>query len=251
MGVGVFEQRGDRGILGPPQHRRDEVAELVGDEDPVDSGGLDCACLLGDGRGGQVAIAPEADRGLHGLTGHSVRIACPTERPIVKSCFGVVNGRARQCCVMSQVTEHLSLSPAAVALALGLPADAVRDLEITPLAAASAAGELSRVTLDAGPAAPSSLIAKARGTTEVQRAMDAALGLFARERRVYTEIAPGLPVASPRCWATDDFLLLEDLSALRAGDQARGMSAQDAERLVDALAAMHAAHWGAPPAGDW
>jgi aminoglycoside/choline kinase family phosphotransferase len=84
--------------------------------------------------------------------------------------------------------------------------------------------------------------------------MDAALGIFARERFFYAEVASLLPIATPTCYfagdGDDEPLLLEDLGALRMGDQVAGLSQADAERLVDALAALHAAFWERPVPGD-
>jgi len=80
---------------------------------------------------------------------------------------------------------------------------AVVDVTVEPLQIAGAAGELGRVLLeyetDDAPG-PRSLIAKFRGTSETQQAMDAALGIFARERRFYDEIAPSLELATPACF---------------------------------------------------
>ena len=82
------------------------------------------------------------------------------------------------------------------------------------------------------------------------------MGLFARERYVYAELASALPVRLPQCYYPGDPgkqepLLLEDLQGLRAGDQVTGLGRADAERLIDVLAGLHAAYWEAgPPGGD-
>lgn len=135
-----------------------------------------------------------------------------------------------------------------------------------PLAVTGAAGELGRVrlTYDAGGAdgpsgvgGPTSVIAKFRGTSDTQRAMDGALGIFDRERHFYTEVARELPVAVPACYFAGDGdttpLLLEDLDTLRMGDQVEGLDVADAERLMDVLADLHAKFWERPiPGGsDW
>jgi hypothetical protein len=131
---------------------------------------------------------------------------------------------------------------------------AVADVVVEPLEVASAVGDLSRLSLTydaAGAQGPTTVIAKARGTGETQLAMDAALGLFARERMVYGDLGAALPVRLPRCYhAGDECMLLEDLRALRMGDQVAGLERADAERLIDLLAGLHAAFWDAePPAG--
>jgi len=135
---------------------------------------------------------------------------------------------------------------------------AVLDIETRPLGVASAAGDLARLALaykSARPPGPATIIAKAPGSGPVQRAMEAAMGLFARERYVYAELARALPVRLPRCYYPGDQgkqepMLLEDLQALRAGDQVAGLGRADAERLIDVLARLHAAYWEAGPPGD-
>ena len=136
---------------------------------------------------------------------------------------------------------------------------AVLDIETRPLGVASAAGDLARLSLvyePARPSGPATVIAKAPGSGPTQRAMEAAMGLFAREHYVYAELASALPVRLPRCYYPGDPgkqepMLLEDLQALRAGDQVAGLGRADAERLIDVLARLHAAYWeAAPPGGD-
>jgi len=97
-----------------------------------------------------------------------------------------------------------------------------------PTEIAGAAGELGRIVLtydDAGAPGPASVIAKFRGTSENQRAMDSALGTYDRERHFYAEIAATVPVASPACFFAGDGhrtpLLLEDLAGLHVPPVAR------------------------------
>ena len=135
---------------------------------------------------------------------------------------------------------------------------AVQGVETAPMDVASAAGELARLTLTYEPASagPATVIAKAPGTGEIQQAMNAAMGLFSRERYVYAEVADALPVRLPRCYYAGDEqrqapTLLEDLAHLRMGDQVAGLTQTDAERLVDVMAEMHVAFWETdPPGGD-
>jgi phosphotransferase family enzyme len=133
----------------------------------------------------------------------------------------------------------------------------VVDVTVEPLQIAGAAGELGRVLLEyetEEAPGPRSVIAKFRGTSETQQAMDAALGIFARERRFYAEAAPSLPLATPVCFHAGDGdespLLLEDLRDLRMGDQVAGLGLPDAERLIDVLADLHATFWEKPIPGD-
>ena len=135
---------------------------------------------------------------------------------------------------------------------------AVVHVEAQPLEVASAAGDLARLSLTYEPAGahgPATIIAKAPGSSEIQRMMDAAMGLFARERYVYAEVAAVLPVRLPRCYHPGDGdkgepMLLEDLRGLRMGDQVAGLDQADAERMVDVLADLHAAFWETEPPGE-
>ncbi|MDP9182581.1 MAG: ecdysteroid 22-kinase family protein, partial [Actinomycetota bacterium] len=105
----------------------------------------------------------------------------------------------------------------------------VDTVAIEPVMSPGAAGEVGRVRLTYGSDArpgPVSVIAKFRGTSDTQQAMDQALGIFVRERRFYAEIAPLIKVAVPACYFAGDGdstpLLLEDLCELRMGDQVEG-----------------------------
>jgi aminoglycoside/choline kinase family phosphotransferase len=141
---------------------------------------------------------------------------------------------------------QIELGPEFFADALDAPVTAA---EVESLSFTGATTDLARVSLsyveeDAGPA---SVIAKVTGRDEVRAAMDAAMGLFAREARFYSELAAAVPVRTPRYYhARDGVLLLEDLGALRMGDQIEWLELADAERIIDALTALHARFWNAP-----
>jgi aminoglycoside/choline kinase family phosphotransferase len=144
----------------------------------------------------------------------------------------------------------VDLPPARLAQALGVP---VTEAEIEPLSISGATTDLARVRLSYAEegAGPTTVIAKVTGRDEVRAAMDAAMGLFAREARFYSELATALPVGTPRCYhAADGVLLLEDLGALRMGDQIEGLETADAERIIDALTAVHAQFWDTPEAAQ-
>jgi hypothetical protein len=136
-----------------------------------------------------------------------------------------------------------------------LAADVV-EATVEPLEIAGAVGELARVLLtyeDAGAGGPASVIAKFRGTGETQQAMDAALGIFARERRFYAEVAEQVPVATPRCHFAGDGdelpLLLEDLRGLRMGDQVAGLDRCRRRAPRRRAGDLHATFWERPMPG--
>jgi hypothetical protein len=122
-----------------------------------------------------------------------------------------------------------------------------------PMAFRGAVGEMARIRLeydDSGDPGPASVIAKTRGTSEVQAGMDTAMGLYERESRFYAELGDRVPVGTPHVFHIGDGvetpLLMEDLGGLRVGDQMQGLSVPDAERTMDALGDLHAAFWNAP-----
>ena len=119
-----------------------------------------------------------------------------------------------------------------------------------PMAFTGAVGDMARFRIEydgANGDRPASLVAKIRGTTDIQIGMDTAMGLYAREAHVYANLADRLPVGMPRCFHVGDGdttpLLLEDLGGLRIGDQMDGLSVADAERLMEVLADLHAEFW--------
>lgn len=123
-------------------------------------------------------------------------------------------------------------------------------LEVEPVVFTGATTDMARLRVrysDSGRPGPDTLIAKIRGVNEVQRGMDDAMELFAREARFYTTLADKVPTRTPTCFYVGDGnqtpLLLEDLGGLRMGDQMQGLSVADAEAAMDALADLHALFW--------
>lgn len=136
---------------------------------------------------------------------------------------------------------------------------AVVAVDAEPMAFTGAVGDMARIRLEydgSGDPGPASVVAKLRGTTEVQVGMDRAMDLYNREARFYAELADRVPVGTPRIFHIGDGtarpMLMEDLGGLRIGDQMEGLSVPDAERIMDALADMHAEFWNAPELdADW
>lgn len=107
---------------------------------------------------------------------------------------------------------------------------------------------------------PATLIAKLPSALDVTRGGGRFLRLPEREVRLYSELAPGLPLRTPHCTfaavdeAGDAFvILMEDLGAARAGDDLLGGSDADVRTAVRELARLHAAWWGSPALGviEW
>jgi aminoglycoside phosphotransferase (APT) family kinase protein len=77
-------------------------------------------------------------------------------------------------------------------------------------------------------------------------------GLYLREFRFFTEIAPRSPARVPVCFAAgyadgDGFaLVLEDLGNARVIDQVDGIGVEDARSVLSQLAAFHASWWESP-----
>ena len=137
--------------------------------------------------------------------------------------------------------------------------------EVTDLPFTGATTDIARIRFSYGDGGggPASVIAKITGRDEVRQAMEAAMGLSARESRFFDTFAGSVPVRVPRCFYVGDGtttpLLFEDLGHLRMGDQVAGLARDDAERIVTDLAALHARYWQTPdvaqewlldPAGD-
>ncbi len=107
---------------------------------------------------------------------------------------------------------------------------------------------------------PSSVVLKVAATDPVSRQTGLALGLYEREVRFYTDIAPGLdgPIAPCHHAAFDPetgafHLLLGDAGPAAVGDEIRGASAEQAMLGLSELARVHAPLLGdtAMANADW
>lgn len=97
------------------------------------------------------------------------------------------------------------------------------------------------------------LAGKFAAADPTSRGTAAMLGLYTKEVRFYRDIAPQLPVRTPRTLAAevaDDgasfVLLFEDLGPARGGNQLAGCSLADAQEGVRQAAALHAPSWHNP-----
>jgi hypothetical protein len=115
------------------------------------------------------------------------------------------------------------------------------------------------LTFDGTPAhaAPASVVVKVPTRDEINLMIGRTLGFYEREVAFYRDReqagAAPLGVRIPRCYVAEfdptdnrSVVVLEWLGGFRTGDQDAGMSIADAERLVDALALMHARWWESP-----
>lgn len=116
-------------------------------------------------------------------------------------------------------------------------------------------GQVARIHIEYAPAGagPATLVAKMPSDDERNRSGGRFLRFPQREVGFYLEVAPTLPMHTPRCHfgAVDDdgdnfILLLEDMDYARGGDDLVGCTDAEAEAAIDALAAMHAACWRSP-----
>lgn len=111
-------------------------------------------------------------------------------------------------------------------------------------------GRLFRVRLEGAPGLPASVVVKLPTLDQQARsALCEDLEFYLREVRFYREIGLANPLPPARPYfaafdeATHDFVLvLDDLSRLRRADQTIGCTADDAEAVIDGIAAHHA-HW--------
>jgi hypothetical protein len=123
------------------------------------------------------------------------------------------------------------------------------------------AGQLARLTLRYEPAsltAPATLIAKFAtdnaDTQEMMRSLDG----YSREVRFYHELASEIGLGTPRCYfAHYDpveqacCLLLEDLAPAESVERELGYSIEQAQQVLEQLAAMHARHWNRVEHLEW
>jgi hypothetical protein len=112
-------------------------------------------------------------------------------------------------------------------------------------------GDSVRFTLRfAGDPAPATLAGKFAAADPTSRGTAAMLGLYAKEVRFYRDLAPQLPIRTPRTFCAEIAedgatfcLLFEDLGPARGGNQIAGCSLEDARAVVQQAAALHAPSW--------
>ena len=138
------------------------------------------------------------------------------------------------------------------------PDTSVSSLSFDPAAAGVGfMGEIGKVAVvyDGAPTdAPTTFIAKFPTHSPEIRAMMHPTRIYEREHRFYGELAEKSSLRTPAVYhvtcvtaeVPEDeryMIVMEDLSALAPGDQVGGLSPQQAERALVALAGHHAAFW--------
>ena len=114
-------------------------------------------------------------------------------------------------------------------------------------------GDSVRFTLDFPDEPGVTLAGKFAAADPTSRATAAMLGLYAKEVRFYRDLAPQLPIRTPRTFAADmaedgtSFVLMfEDLGPARGGNQLAGCTLADAREVIRQAAALHAPSWHNP-----
>jgi hypothetical protein len=115
-------------------------------------------------------------------------------------------------------------------------------------------GTLLALHLEGSESLPRSMVAKFPSPFEVTRDLAQFYGFYRSEVECYRAARThGFGVRLPHCYVAevsdddrDTILMIEDLSHLRQASQVDGASVSDAERIVDAAAALHARWWESP-----
>ena len=146
-----------------------------------------------------------------------------------------------------------AITPAWLSSVLGA---AVRSVEVSSVGTGQM-GDSARLSLvyddpETVPLPPT-IVAKLPAADPTSRATALAGRSYEIEVRFYQQLAPDLPVRTPRLFhadvepATADFvLLLEDLAPACQGDQLAGCTADQAALAVTEVAKLHAPRWGDP-----
>ncbi|MBK9178008.1 MAG: phosphotransferase [Acidimicrobiales bacterium] len=106
-------------------------------------------------------------------------------------------------------------------------------------------------------AGPTTMVAKVTSASPTSRASSRLTRTYEIEVGFYRDLAPSLPVHTPRCYYAghepdDDgyVVLLEDAAPATQGDQMAGCSVDEASAALDELALLHGPRWGDPALTD-
>lgn len=116
-------------------------------------------------------------------------------------------------------------------------------------------GELARLhlTYTAGGTGPASLIAKCQSPAPENQFLGQVMGFYLREVNFYREVASTLDIRVPAAYHVDAsetgvpfVLLIEDIVGSHCPDQITGITPDEAGRILDVAAQLHARFWGSP-----
>ncbi|MBL6689481.1 MAG: DUF1679 domain-containing protein [Pseudomonadales bacterium] len=104
---------------------------------------------------------------------------------------------------------------------------------------------------------PDSLVIKIAAENDTNRAVSQQFNLYLKEVSYYRDLAPRTTAGSPKVYASNldeeqnFFLLMQNVSDYRMGDQVSGASLEECELCVDFLAKLHASFWNNIEDVDW
>jgi aminoglycoside phosphotransferase (APT) family kinase protein len=119
---------------------------------------------------------------------------------------------------------------------------------------------MSRVFLEwdaSMPGLPESLVIKLPAENDTNRGVAQQFNLYLKEVNYYRDLCPQIPEISPRIYASriDDshnfYILMQDVSDYRMGNQVEGATLAEAELCIDVLAQLHASFWGKLDDVEW
>lgn len=106
-------------------------------------------------------------------------------------------------------------------------------------------------------ALPDSLVIKIAAENETNRAVSQQFNLYLKEVSYYRDLAPRTTAGSPKVYASDIdddqnfFLLMQNVSDYRMGNQVAGASLEECQLCVDFLTKLHASFWNNIEDVDW
>lgn len=136
--------------------------------------------------------------------------------------------------------------------------ESVVQAEVTPVGTGQMCDSARlALTYDRATDAPATIVAKLPAADPTSRNTALSLRSYEIEVRFYQELAPSLPIRTPRVHYSDIdvqtaafVLLMEDLAPAQQGDQLRGCTPEQAAVAIDELPKLHAPRWNDPTLAD-
>ena len=116
-------------------------------------------------------------------------------------------------------------------------------------------GELARITPTYAPGetGPATMIAKCQSPAAENQFLGRVMGFYLREVNFYREVAGNLDFRTPTPYFVDAgedglpfILLIEEISGAYCPNQIEGISPEEAKRILDTVAVLHARYWDSP-----